>query len=77
MSQEKVDYNKKQKANRKELVKKEKRARVLRIVVAVVIIAAALGWFGYSVYQNNRPAESLLVQTDYTAIETYTNALTY
>ena len=77
MSQEKVDFYKKQKANRKTLVKKEKRNRILRITVAVVIIAAALGWFGYSVYQNNKPVETINVETDYGAIETYLNGLTF
>lgn len=77
MSQEKVDFYKKQKANRKELMKKEKRNRILRITLIVVIIAAALGWFGYSVYQNSRPVETINVETNYGAIDTYLNGLTY
>ncbi len=77
MSQEKVDFYKKQKANRKDLMKKEKRNRVLRITLAVVIIAAALGWFGYSVYQNSKPVETINVETNYNAIDTYLNGLTY
>ena len=76
MSQEKVDFHKKQKANRKELVKKEKRNRFLRIFLTIVIIAAAVTWFVYVVYQNNKPVETIQVETDYTALEDYMNSLT-
>ena len=47
MSQEKVAKYKESKANRKELMKKEKQARQVRRVVAGVICAALLGWVGY------------------------------
>ena len=76
MSQEKVDFHKKQKANRKELVKKEKRNRFLRILLTVVIIAAAVTWFAYIIYQNNKTVETIQVETDYTALENYMNSLT-
>ncbi len=76
MSQEKVDYHKQQKANRKELVKKEKRNRVLRLVITIVIIAAALGWFGFAIYLSNKPVEKIMVETDYTAVDTYLDGLT-
>lgn len=42
MSQEKVDRYKEQKANRKEIMKKEKRMRVLRNTVAGLVFASLL-----------------------------------
>jgi hypothetical protein len=48
MSQEKVTKYKEAKANRKETMKKEKRARVLRNSIAGVILVAVVVWLGYS-----------------------------
>ena len=76
MSQEKVNRYKKEKANRKEIVKKEKRLRIVEITAAIVIAVAALGWFGYSVYQNAQPEKTVNVETDYTELESYLNGLT-
>ncbi len=75
MSQEKVDRYKEQKAKVKENMKKEKRNRVFRWTAAIVIFAAAVGWFGYSVYQLNQPDNSTTIETDYTAFDTYVNGL--
>lgn len=56
MSQEKVDRYKEQKANRKELIKKENRKKNLRKIAAAVLGAVCLGWVGYSVWGvTNRP----------------------
>ena len=51
MSQEKVDRYKEYKANKQKIWKKEKRVRRLEYIAALVVAAALLGWFGFSVYQ--------------------------
>ena len=48
MSQEKVDKYKKEKANRKETMRKEKIANKIRKFVVVVVGVALIGWVGYS-----------------------------
>lgn len=69
MSQEKVDKYKKEKANRKETMRKEKIANKIRKFVVVVVGVALIGWVGYSAYgtyQANQPKES--AEIDYTAM---------
>lgn len=76
MSQEKVERYKEQKANRKEIMKKEKRARVIRNSVAAVMLVAVVGWIGYSAvdfYLDNLPREE--VEVDYSALSDYEDAL--
>ncbi|MBR1629926.1 MAG: hypothetical protein IJ679_11795 [Lachnospiraceae bacterium] len=50
MSQAKIDYRKELKKNRKKILKKEKRERVLGYCVGILIAAAIAGWVGYSAY---------------------------
>jgi len=72
MSQEKVAKYKEQKANRKEIMKKEKRARIFRNAVAAVVLVAVVGWLGYSAvdfYIDNLPREE--VDVDYSVISEY------
>ena len=72
MSQEKVDRYKAQKANRKEIMKKEKRMKRIRNTVACLAIVGLAGWVGYSAwssYVNNQPVES--AEIDYTAMSNY------
>ena len=72
MSQEKVAKYKEQKANRKEIMKKEKRARIFRNAVAAVVLVAVVGWLGYSAvdyWQDNQPRQE--VEVDYTAVDEY------
>lgn len=74
MSQAKVDKYKEQKAKRKETMKKEKRAALIRSCVAGVVLVAVIGWVGYSgvtYYLNNRPRPS--VDVNYTSIADYTD----
>ena len=52
MSQQKVDYHKEQKRNRRQIMRKEKAMRRLEITVLVVILAALVAWFAYLVYRN-------------------------
>ena len=76
MSQEKVERYKEQKANRKEIMKKEKRARILRNSIAAAMLVAVMVWLGYSAvdfYFDNLPRE--VVEVDYSAITDYQEAM--
>lgn len=77
MSQEKVDRYKEQKANRKELMKKAKRAAVIRNTIASVVLVAVVGWVGYSgvtyiIKHLPRPE----VDVNYTSVADYVESLT-
>lgn len=70
MSQEKVTKYKEAKANRKETMKKEKRAKFIRNCVTALICVAVLGWVGYSAvgyYKDNTPRRE--VEVNYTALD--------
>lgn len=76
MSQEKVAKYKKEKANRKEMLKKQKRARILRNCIAGVVFAAVIGWVGYSgvaFYIENLPRPE--AEVNYTAISDYVDKM--
>ncbi len=76
MSQEKVDRYKKEKAHRKQTVKKEKLQNVFR-KCAVGLVVLLLGfWIGYSAYgsyASSRPKEE--VEIDYTALTDFSEKL--
>lgn len=77
MSQEKVDRYKKEKANRKSIMKKEKAANVLRKCVVGLVALLLVGWVGYSAYgtyKSNKPKDS--VEIDYTAFTNFSQNLT-
>lgn len=74
MSQAKVDQKKELKANRKQIVARQKRNHMLTICCGWVLLIAVLGWAGYSaynVYQSNQPA----IYTDLTPINDYVSSL--
>ena len=76
MSQEKVDRYKKEKANRKQTVKKEKIQNVLRKCVVGVVALLLISWIGYSAYgtyESKKPKEE--VEIDYTALTYFTQKL--
>ena len=50
MSQEKVNRYKEQKANRKEIMQKEKQQAAMRKTIAAVVAVVCIGWLGYSAY---------------------------
>lgn len=76
MSQAKVDKYKQEKANRKEIIAKEKRKKMLIKVGAGAILVALVAWVGIStadfVYEN-RPKDKIFVQT--TEIDKYLDNL--
>ena len=77
MSQEKVAKYKESKANRKEIIKKEKRARRVRNTVIAVVGLVVIAWVGVSgvkYLQENQPR--LETKVDFTAIDDYTSTLT-
>lgn len=77
MSQEKVAKYKEAKANRKETIKKQKQAKLIRNTVMAVVAVAVIGWVGYSAvdyYQTNQPRES--VEVDYSAVDDYLESIT-
>ncbi|MGN0348663.1 MAG: hypothetical protein ACI4DR_03920 [Roseburia sp.] len=76
MSQAKVDRNKEQKANRKQIMAREKRQHFAAVACIWAILIAIAGWAGYSaygIYQNNQPIEKIYVNLD--AIDEYTATL--
>ena len=50
MSQEKVDKYKKEKANRKQIMRKERMMGIVRKAVLSVVAIALVGWIAYSAY---------------------------
>lgn len=75
MSQEKVDKYKKEKANRQEIMKKEKRTRIISSTALIAVFGALAVWFGVSVYQSQQPEVTATYETDYTALDNYLNNL--
>ncbi|EGG80639.1 hypothetical protein HMPREF9477_00098 [Lachnospiraceae bacterium 2_1_46FAA] len=76
MSQEKVNRYKEQKANRKAIMKKEKRMKIFRNTVTAVVVVAVLSWVGYSGYNSyvdSQPVEK--TEVDYTSIAEYLTGL--
>lgn len=77
MSQEKVARYKEEKANRKEIMKKERRRHFFRKSVVGILSIAVIGWIGYSAYDTfaeKKPRQS--AEVDYSEIQTYLQGLT-
>ena len=80
MSQAKVDQNKKNKANRKSILRKKKIESVLSLSCVCVVLIAVVGWIGYSIYNKAETAASENIEYSYyelstDAITDYTNTL--
>ena len=76
MSQEKVDKYKKEKANRKQIMRKERMMGIVRKAVLSVVAIALVGWIAYSaydIYDSNK--ERAVAEVDYTAVSDYLNSL--
>lgn len=76
MSQEKVDRYKKEKANRKQTMKKEKIKNILRKCVVGVVGILLIGWIGYSAYgtyEAKQPKPE--AEIDYTAFDEFAQNL--
>ena len=72
MSQAKVDQYKKEKANRKEILAKEKRQKAIMKICASAVLVVLVAWIGIStadfIYES-RPKDKVYVQT--TEIDKY------
>ncbi len=76
MSQAKVDQYKKEKANRRETVAKEKRNKKIMKFVSGVVVGLVAVWVGVSVanvVKENRPVETIYCNID--ALDNYLNEL--
>ncbi len=70
MSQEKVDRYKKEKANRKQIMRRQKIMNYVRTAIVGVVAVVIVGWVGFSAYRTydeNRETES--VSIDYSALD--------
>ena len=77
MSQEKVNRYKEEKANRKQLIKKQKRNRIISRIVGVVVCLAFVGWLGYSIYDTSTKNDAVSqTEVNLTAIQDYLSGLT-
>ena len=77
MSQEKVARYKEEKANRKAIMKKEKRKHFLRKCTVGVVALALVGWIGYSaygMYVSSIPRQ--VAEIDYSEVDNYLQGLT-
>ena len=78
MSQKKVDAYKEEKKNRQQIMRREKRARRLEALAALVISVALIGWFSYAVIMHARssaPVETVTTTLDTAAVDNYMTEL--
>lgn len=77
MSQAKVEQRKKEKANRKQIMKKEKLEKIIFMILGIFLLLAICIWIAYSVYAHANPSVSagestpITVNTD--AVSDYLN----
>ena len=72
MSQAKVDKYKKEKANRKKEMAKQKTEKIIGIICGCAILVAIVGWAGYY-YEDNKPAQTYYTNTS--ALSSYVSGL--
>ena len=80
MSQKKVDHYKEQKANRKKIIKKEKRMLMLEKTIGTLVCLALVCWIGFSIYNKATAVDTAnipVVDTpiDISALQDYTNSI--
>ena len=74
MSQEKVDRYKQEKANRKQIMRKQKARGIVRKLIRAVVAIALVGWLGYSafdIYESGK--ERVVAEVNYDAVTNYLN----
>ena len=77
MSQEKVDRYKQEKANRKQIMKKQKLTNALRkcvVAAAGLLLVVWIGYSAYDMYESNKEPEK--VQIDYRAFNDFSKNIT-
>lgn len=76
MSQEKVDRYKKEKANRKQTMRKERMMSIVRKTVLAVVAVALVAWLAYSAYDiHESNKERTVAEVNYSAVTDYLNSL--
>lgn len=76
MSQAKVEQHKKDKANRKKTMAREKAQRMAVKICSCVVLIAIVGWIGYTGYQyyeDSRPVKT--IYTDTSSLNDYIQGL--
>ena len=77
MSQEKGDRYKKEKANRKQNMHRQKVRNVIRKIVLTVVALALVGWLGFSAYDMyDSGRERAVAEVNYDAVTDYLGSLT-
>lgn len=72
MSQEKVDRYKKEKANRKQELRKQRIKGIVRNVIITLAALALVGWLGFSAYDSYTASKDRdTVSVNYDALDTY------
>ena len=75
MSQEKVNKYKEEKANRKEILAKEKRKNRMIKIGAGIVALALVGWLGYSVYDMATRPDISAIEIDASALDEYQTSM--
>ena len=75
MSQEKVNKYKEEKANRKEILAKEKRKNRMIKIGAGIVALALVGWLGYSVYDMATRPDTSAIEIDASALDEYQTSM--
>ncbi len=76
MSQEKVDRYKKQKANRKKIMRRQKIKGVMWKTMFSLVVLAVVAWMGYSAYDIYESGiERVVAEVNYDAVTDYLNNL--
>ena len=77
MSQEKVDRYKQEKANRKQIMRKQRITNFVRKGVLALVALALIGWLGYSAYDMYESGkERVVAEVNYDSVTDYLNSLT-
>lgn len=78
MSQEKVERYKKEKANRKKVLKREKIKKGILSVAGTIVCVAIVGWIGYSgygYYKTQKAENTTKTEVDLSAVNDYLSTL--
>ena len=71
-----MDRYKKEKANRKQLMRKQKAMSFVRKGVLTIVALALIGWLGYSAYDMYESGkERVVAEVNYDAVTDYLNSL--
>lgn len=72
MSQEKVDRNKELKRNRKQILKKQRRQRIITGFLGIAVAVGLVGWICFSIYDKyEEQRTSTATEVDLSAITNY------